>query len=153
LYCLLHAHICSGCLIAGAADFSESTAEPYQVDDIRTEYHPHSNLLTKVEHFDDYNHCEDARPSPLRDEEPWRPFRTCIDFEFAKLVLQAALSHDLADSLIKLVHHSVTEKGSFTLENHTDMQNMWDKASAKLTAVSFLSFIYVAVAYSCSLEL
>ena len=119
------------------------TAEPYRLDDIRTEYHPHSALRTKVEHFEDYKRHQRGQPSVPCDKEPWSPFRSRIDFEFAEIALKAALNKDLANSLIKLVHRSIAEQGTFTLESHADMQDMWDKASAKLTTVSFCSLIHV----------
>jgi hypothetical protein len=107
----------------------------HRQDDIKTEYHPHSQRPPETVHFEDYNARKHARYE-LNDEEPWRPFRSRIDFEFAEITLKAALDKDLTDSLIRLVHRSINETGSFTLKNHADMQDMWNKSAAKLTAVS-----------------
>jgi len=117
----------------------ENTA-PYRRDDIKTEYHPFSNIPTKIEHFEDYKVHTEIPSSTPHNDEPWRPFRSRIDFEFAEIVLAAAIKEDHANSLIRLIHHNANEKGLFTLKNYADIQDMWVKASAKLTAVSFHVF-------------
>jgi hypothetical protein len=111
----------------------------YQYDDIRTEFHPHSNRPSTTERFENYNpRARNVNPSSCSDE-PWRPFRSRADFEFAEIALHAALNKNLTNALIRLIHRCVDKGGSFTLKNHSDMQDMWDKTSAKLTTVGNLA--------------
>ncbi|KAG2090296.1 hypothetical protein BD769DRAFT_1679723 [Suillus cothurnatus] len=110
---------------------ASSVSQP-EVDDIQIRYHPNSGRPMQVHHFEDYR-CGPGAPvvSPTIDPEPWCPFCTCIDFEVAELAHEAALTHKQIDRLIGLIHCSRCEL--FTLQNHKDVQNMWDAASYKLT--------------------
>ncbi|KAG2034064.1 hypothetical protein BDR03DRAFT_870910, partial [Suillus americanus] len=101
-------------------------------DDIQVRYHPNSECPTQVYHFEDYR-CGPGAPAapPKVDPEPWRPFRTRIDFEVAELAHEAALTHEQTDRFIKLIHRSRCEL--FTLRNRKDMRDTWDAASFKLT--------------------
>jgi hypothetical protein len=111
----------------------------YQYDDIHTEFHPHSNWPLTTECFKNYNpRAHNVNPSSCSDK-PWCPFCSRADFEFAEITLHAALNKNLTDTLIRLIHHCIDKGGSFTLKNHSDMQDMWDKTSAKLTAVGNLA--------------
>ncbi|KAG1738055.1 hypothetical protein EDD22DRAFT_982336 [Suillus occidentalis] len=111
------------------------TASPvsqFEVDDIQVRYHPNSGCPTQVYHFEDYR-CGPGAPAapPKVDPEPWRPFRTRIDFEVAELAHEAALTHEQMDRFIKLIHRSRCEL--FTLRNRKDVRDTWDAASFKLT--------------------
>jgi hypothetical protein len=108
-----------------------------QIDDIRTEFHPNSGLPPRIDHFSDYRAQADTVRKPPPDKTPWRPFRSRTDFEFAEIALKASLNKDLTDALIKLIHRCAKEKGSFTLKNHSDLSELWEKASGKVTKVSF----------------
>ncbi|KAG1748380.1 uncharacterized protein EDB91DRAFT_1235712 [Suillus paluster] len=66
--------------------------------------------IRQVYHFEDYKCGPGASTVPPEaDPEPWRPFRTCIDFEVAELAHEAALTHKQTDRLIGLIHHSKYE--------------------------------------------
>ncbi|KAG2112398.1 uncharacterized protein F5147DRAFT_572506, partial [Suillus discolor] len=101
-------------------------------DDIQVQYHPNSGRPTQVYHFEDYR-CGPGTPAapPKVDPEPWRPFRTRIDFEVAELAHEAALTHEQTDWFIKLIHRSRCKL--FTLQNCKDVRDTWDAASFKLT--------------------
>ena len=115
--------------------------EPLRHDDIKTEYHPHSGFKTTIEHFEDYGRKNHQEKPPLYHKKPWEPFRTRVDFEFAEIALSAALNKDHADMLIKLVHRCIDGQASFTLKNHTELCQMWDGASDKLTPVGTLYLV------------
>ncbi|KAG2068362.1 hypothetical protein BDR04DRAFT_1119853 [Suillus decipiens] len=64
----------------------------FQLDDIKTEYHPRSGIATKIDHFADFC-CHTATCSQVpKNLTPWEPFSSCIDFDFAELVLKANLT-------------------------------------------------------------
>jgi hypothetical protein len=115
-----------------------------ELDDIKTEFHPHSGLPTKIEHFGDYKGQTTSAPIPPRDKSPWLPFRSRADFELAEIALKAALNKDLTNALIDLIHRCIREKESFTLRNHSDISELWQLASIKVTKVSQLSSYRVA---------
>jgi hypothetical protein len=108
------------------------------MNNIKVEYHPHSGLPTRVEPLNKYRERE--RNRPVVDREPWKPFRTRSDFEFAEIALEAALNQAQTDTLIKFVRRCISKPTSFTLNNHSELCQMWELASNKLTAVSLISF-------------
>ena len=73
-------------------------------DDIKTEYHPHSGRTTHTDHFNEYGFrlAEAPRPKPL--DEPWHPFRSHVDFEFAEIALKSHLNKKTVDTLIAILH-------------------------------------------------
>ncbi|KAG1831971.1 hypothetical protein F4604DRAFT_1946273 [Suillus subluteus] len=91
-----------------SSDHSEPEAPGHTMDDIRTEFHPHARIATRVEAFSDFtrhHHYELPRP----ECQPWLPFGCQLDFEVADR----------------------TE--DFTLTNYADVRNMWEAASHRLT--------------------
>ena len=72
------------------------------------------------------------------DEEPWLPFRSREDFEFAEIVHDAAMNQPQIDTLIKFVHRCQEDPGKFTLRSSQDLRKSWEDASALLTGVSVL---------------
>ena len=73
------------------------------------------------------------------DEEPWRPFHSREDFEFAEIVHDAAMNQSQIDALIKFIHRCRGSPGKFTLSNFHDLRQSWEDSSALLTGVSALS--------------
>jgi hypothetical protein len=120
-------------------DHSEPEDAPgHTIDDIRTEFHPHARIATRVEAFSDFtrhHHYEPPRP----ECQPWLPFRCQLDFEVAELAHEAALTHEQTTRLIRMVRRSRTE--DFTLANYADVRNMWEAASHRLTPVSNVSVL------------
>lgn len=112
---------------------SENVPEHTSVDDIRTEYHPHARIATRIQAFSDFtrqHHYEPPRP----DRQPWLPFRCQLDFEVAELAHETALTHEQTTRLIRLVQRGRTE--DFSLKNYADVRNIWEAASHRLTPVS-----------------
>lgn len=107
------------------------------MDSIQTEYHPRSKRPTKVDKFDEYNDTPPTEP-PDADPQPWAPFGSRTDFEFAQIALAAALTKDQVDSMIRLIIRVVRGQDSFNLKNHRDLRATWDAASALATPVATL---------------
>jgi len=105
------------------------------IDNIRTEYHPNSGRGVKVETFEDYREHTLKPISVPEITDPWRPFQSRTDFEFAQLALEAALTKTHVDKLIQLVERCIKGQDSFNLTNHQDLYNTWDAASTMLTPV------------------
>jgi len=104
-------------------------------DNIRTEYHPNSGRGIKVETFEDYREHSLKDTSIPEITDPWRPFQSRTDFEFAQLALEAALTKKHVDKLIQLVERCIKGQDSFNLTNHQDVYKTWDSAATMLTPV------------------
>jgi hypothetical protein len=120
-----------------------------QVDDIKTEYHPNSGRSTRIQHFGEYGHevsdLESISFNLSPDVEPWKPFQTRLDFEFAELTLGAALSEQQTNKLINWIHHYSKEPESFTISSHADLCHAWDNASAIATSVGVISLFIISI--------
>jgi hypothetical protein len=60
------------------------------------------------------------------------------DFEFAEIALEAALTKDQVDSMIKLIGRLIQGQDFFTLTSHHDLRKAWDAASELVTQVAWL---------------
>ncbi|KAI0633772.1 hypothetical protein C8Q77DRAFT_1218049 [Trametes polyzona] len=101
-------------------------------DSIKVEYHPNSRRPAEVFAFEDFSRSRAAAPDPPIDQVPWSPFLSRIDFEFAELALDAALSGKQIDAFISLIHRAV--KGEdLSFKNHKDVAKSWSRASGKVT--------------------
>jgi hypothetical protein len=60
------------------------------------------------------------------------------DFEFAEIALEAALTKDQVDSMIKLIGRLIQGQDSLTLTSHSDLRKAWDAASELVTPVAWL---------------
>jgi len=105
-------------------------------DKIRTEYHPRSRKRAKVCSLEEYGSEFTHRRCPTFIEPWWPDFNSREDFLYAELVLQANMSSDVSDKLIKLINWCLDGKGAFTLKGHADVENAWKRASPRVTAVS-----------------
>ena len=108
----------------------------HAIDNIRTEYHPNSGRGVKVETFENYREHTFKPISIPEITEPWRPFQSRINFEFAQLALDASLTKAQCDKLIQLVEQCIRGQDSFNLTNHQDLYKTWDAVSMMLTPVS-----------------
>lgn len=99
------------------------------LDDIKLEYHPASGRETVIYPFEQF--CE-VRPQSnfaATAEEPWLPYETRGDFEFAELVHEARMSHELTDRLLKLIRNVRAGESELTFNSYSDMRRAWDHAS------------------------
>ena len=113
--------------------------DPPEKDDIRIEYHPKSKKATKTFRFEDYNsHIRKDLHIPI-DTEPWKPFRSRLDYEVAALIHETHMNNSQTKTLLELIHRCIKDPGSFTIDGATDLGKIWDHArSSRASGVSIL---------------
>lgn len=147
-------NVCSGTEAHSFRSASKSNSDPVaeadiMVDDIRTEFHPHSNQRTRVEHFDDYGREDaSARRSFQPKKKPWRPFRTRLDFEVAELVLETAMNSKQITTLISLLQRCALGAEKFTIHSYKDLQKTWEQSSVKSVGV-WVILLYIPSYANC----
>jgi len=110
------------------------------IDSIKTEYHPHSAWPHRIENFEDYTE-RDTTNIPLPSPDPWRPFQTKLDFEFAEVVLKACISKAHAEKLISIIHRCQAGEEHLNIGSHKQLCETWDNASSLLTPVPNLALV------------
>ncbi|KAG6905479.1 hypothetical protein DXG01_002463 [Tephrocybe rancida] len=98
-----------------------------KVDDFRTTYHPSSDHPTKIEAFNVFG-LHPSKPLPF-NTKPWLPFHSELEFNFAKIMLDSALSNKHVDALIKIICLSQENQYLFEVETHQDLHNLWTSAA------------------------
>ncbi|KAF8834824.1 hypothetical protein BDN67DRAFT_992580 [Paxillus ammoniavirescens] len=101
-------------------------------DTFKTEYHPKSGRVTIIDPFSTFSRSRSA-PPPVVDDEPWHPFTSRADFEFAEIAHKSALSKEQTDNLLHLIWRILARNTGFTLKSHTDVSDAWTRASMQLT--------------------
>ncbi|KAJ8074178.1 hypothetical protein PM082_012470 [Marasmius tenuissimus] len=105
-------------------------------DAFQTVYHPSSGRPTITQRFEEYGMTsQEGSPIPP-GAEPWRPFRTRIDFEVAELALCSAMNAEQTTTLIRLLQCVARGFDRFTLDSHAEMQATWDLAAERSTKFS-----------------
>ncbi|KAG2118345.1 hypothetical protein BD769DRAFT_1629698 [Suillus cothurnatus] len=104
-----------------------------QLDDIKVDYHPHSQILSTIHHFTDFSRTRPMEASVPQNHTPWEPFQTCLNFEVAEIALEAALTTEQTNCLLSLIHRSTCRGGTFTLQNHDEVRELWSTASQHFT--------------------
>lgn len=77
---------------------------------------------------------------PDNDNEPWKPFNTRADFEFAQLTLEASLSWGQVKHFIQLINHLKSGKEGFSLSNHADLSGHWQQAASGYNKVGYYPY-------------
>jgi len=104
-------------------------------DDIRVEYHLSSGCESKTFAFEDFVRTSPDNVLPA-DPEPWVPFRTREDFEFAELAMEAGMSKAQVNAMIGLFRRCIkNEDGHFTLSSYDEMRKTLTTASERLPKV------------------
>lgn len=125
-----------------SADFDQTTGPSVDstTDIFTIRYHPHSGRPSERRTFTDYIHKQQSSRVPLVNDEPWRPFfNTREDFEFAQILMEAGVTKDHSDRLLKLFKKCLSGNGVLTYSNHSEIKASWDRAETKLTAVSLIA--------------
>ncbi|THH27127.1 hypothetical protein EUX98_g7061 [Antrodiella citrinella] len=107
-----------------------------QMDDIKVEYHPKSGRPTTIHPFEEFKRDVQQEQDIPPSSEPWKPFQSRADFEFAEIVLQASLNTRYTDALIKLIRRVRDEQAKFTFTSHSDLKRSFETAALTHTAVS-----------------
>ncbi|KAJ6611518.1 hypothetical protein B0H10DRAFT_2165819 [Mycena sp. CBHHK59/15] len=63
-------------------DTNDPEAPPPELDTIKRVFHPHSRRSPTLQGFGEYLASSMPNQAEINDEQPWRPFRTRLDFEF-----------------------------------------------------------------------
>ncbi|KAJ7447224.1 hypothetical protein FB451DRAFT_1343439 [Mycena latifolia] len=105
-----------------------------QLNDIKRVFHPHSGREPLEQSLYEYRTSQ-VRPKrrPPKDNEPWAPFRTRLDFEVAEFAQDAMLNRTQTNTLISLIRRCSANIEDFTFHSHADMNKSWDLASKKCT--------------------
>ncbi|KAI9432908.1 hypothetical protein H4582DRAFT_1820331 [Lactarius indigo] len=98
------------------------------------EYHPNSGRAPQGPG----NHsCKCKRPS-FPKAKPWRLFfKTCKDFLFLEVLMEAGMNKDCTDRLIEVVRLCIEGKGTLTFSNYSDIRGVWERASLQVTTFNF----------------
>ncbi|KAG1859232.1 hypothetical protein F4604DRAFT_1882756 [Suillus subluteus] len=101
--------------------------------EFRTEYHPSADREPLHQAFDEFGinaHPEEQLPI---NEEPWRPFVSRRDFEFAEIALDAALNKSQINGLLALIGRISRGETQMTLKNDADLCKAWEHATEQVT--------------------
>lgn len=117
---------------------TEPTARVPEDGDIVIEYHPHSERPTRVISPEEFKGMFKGQPDPTAqpDDEPWRPFSTREDFDFAELAHDAKLNQKQVERLIEIFNRCQKSPGPFTIRKYSDLKNSLENASKLLTNVT-----------------
>lgn len=107
-----------------------------QLDDFKTEYHPHSGKTDLIQSFEEFRTESFPLDPASLDDKPWRPFKCRADFEFAEVALEGGLKQSQIETLLRLIGDISSGKVEFTLRSYGDLKNSWAEASKRLTPVS-----------------
>lgn len=110
------------------------------MDSIKTEYHPHSRRSLRIENFEDYKE-RNITNTPSPSANPWRPFQSKTDFEFAEVALEACLTKRQVEKLISIVQRCQTGQDHLNIGTHKQLCEKWDQASSLLTPVSNIALV------------
>ncbi|KIK18571.1 hypothetical protein PISMIDRAFT_14280 [Pisolithus microcarpus 441] len=105
------------------------------VNDIHIEYHPNAAIPPQEIPFTKFARGHRLRAyKPNMSTDPWYPFRSHLDFEFAELALEAALNKEQVNCLLCLMKSIRSVGEVFTLNEYNDLQSTWWAASHRMTA-------------------
>ena len=102
-----------------------------------------SERPTQTFHFDEYQRQRPAGLDPTtllqHLHEPWKPFQSLEEFEFAEVTLEAGLNQKQTDKLISVVRRLMQNKPKFSFTNHRGVRSAWEKAALYHTQVRSLT--------------
>ncbi|KAJ7822940.1 hypothetical protein B0H13DRAFT_2241567 [Mycena leptocephala] len=94
-------------------------------------FHPHSKRPPQFQSFQEFvRRPEHAEPT---DSQPWRPFRSQLDFEVAEFCETNMLNKDSTQTLISLIQCCNANPQDFTLASQRELDELWELASHKCT--------------------
>ena len=116
--------------------FQESRSEI--AEDFKTEYHPRSGRPTIFRSAEDFGQSTSG-PAVQPDEQPWQPFQTVADLEFADIAVQVGLNASHVDALLGLISWVASKSAKITFKNEKDVRLACDRAVQELTPVSHIT--------------
>ncbi|KAI0695484.1 hypothetical protein BC835DRAFT_1414874 [Cytidiella melzeri] len=91
-----------------------------KVDDIRVEYHRAAGLSPRFFALHEFRREKRTIDLSLSKSNPWKPFKTRLDFEVAEFTQKACLNKSLIDGLFKLFQAVLNTPKNLTLESSDD---------------------------------
>ncbi|KAI0684472.1 hypothetical protein BC835DRAFT_1293143 [Cytidiella melzeri] len=98
-------------------------------NNIRVEYHQAAGLPPRIFAFRDFRQEKRTPDIVVSKSNPWKPFKTRLDFELAEFTQKASLNKQLINSLFKLVKDIVSKPTNLTLESADDVNCVWESAT------------------------
>lgn len=115
-------------------------------DDIKIVYHPHSGLREEIISFEEWaeraNKVADrniAFALETIDKEPWQPFQSRVDYEFAEAMHDAQMSRPHVERMVACMKTATKDspKTEFSIGSEPHLRKVWDLARmSKLSTVS-----------------
>ncbi|KAG2065452.1 hypothetical protein BDR04DRAFT_1130398 [Suillus decipiens] len=103
-----------------------------QTPQFKTEYHPSTGRETLYQAFEEFGLREPVCVPPV-DAEPWRPFCSRADMEFAEIAADAALNKSHINALLGLMARIADGRTQITFRNESDLHKAWDHAITQVT--------------------
>lgn len=119
--------------ISGLATYSPQGSDVKVPADFKTEYHPWSRCSPLFQSAKDFGHSDVPAMKP--DEQPWQPFKTKVDLEFADIAIQAGLNASHVDALLSIISRVADKSASVTFKNENELCLACDWAAQELTPV------------------
>lgn len=109
-----------------------------KVGDIIIKYHPRSKRAPRVLSSEEYQTSlvNESDPISPPDDEPWLPFHSREDFEFAELVHDTALNRPQIERFLRLFQRCQESPGSLSFRKYDDLKEALENASKILTPVT-----------------
>lgn len=80
-------------------------------------------------YYAEEDRSESAGPQPVEtDQQPWRAFRTRLNFDLAEVMQSAHLNRQEIEEIISIVHRAIQAPHEFTLTGYNDLSDAWVKA-------------------------
>ncbi|KAI6018654.1 hypothetical protein BKA83DRAFT_4464950 [Pisolithus microcarpus] len=113
----------------------------------------HLNILPQEIPFAEFTRGHRLRAyKPDMSTDPWYPFQSHLNFEFAELALEAALNKEQVNHLLHLMKSVCSTGKVFTLSEYNDLQSTWQAASHCMTALQeFTVYCHLLWDWACSL--
>lgn len=116
--------------LPSATQQTSPPAPPPALDDIKVEYHKASKRPTMIYSFADFTRDEPIKQTAVPDvsSEPWKPFRSRLDFDFAELTHETHMNKGQIQRLLDIIHGVASKKDEFTFVKVDDVDLAWSKA-------------------------
>ena len=133
---LLAISLCQCLLQVDLIGITDPQYPKYNMNDIKTEYHPAHQKEQLIQTFEEYIASDAKLREPVQStEDPWKPYKTRLDFELSEFALSAYLNKDHIERLIKMINIAASGLDNLTLTNHSDLLEVKKIASQQLTPV------------------
>lgn len=114
--------------------------QPYvpQLDDIKVQYHRSSHRPTQIYAFEDYKQEKRKVDPHVFSKQPWLPFNTRTEFDFAELAHEAHLSKGHIARMLDIIAAASSHPESFTFKTPADVDRAWKRAEQQYPTVCYL---------------